>query len=278
MRNKTVRTNNKIEHSVMFDSISDLMCYIDTHTENSVFRNKKLQSKKDGNYKFYQTNSYAEALNLLETGYKEVAKELTERLKNNSRNGFKNRPVYSVQGYQCCVPRYLQGLPDSMISSKRIAEKTKVINVYKAINYSYTVKPQMIIDESVKALRIVQMLENAGVKVNLYIVCQAYQAYEEIERIREEITMLLKIKNANERLNLSKISFPLVHPSFLRRIFFRFEEVYEDLELNSFQGNYGFPFNNFQIKKNEMYINKTMSCTEQDILNCKSVEQILSLK
>ena len=30
-----------------------------------------------------------------------------------------------------------------------------------------------------------------------------------------------KIKSANERLNISNVAFPLIHPSFLRRIMFK---------------------------------------------------------
>ena len=37
----------------------------------------------------------------------------------------------------------------------------------------------------------------------------------------------VRIKNANERLNLSKVSFPLVHPSYLRRINIRWIERFE---------------------------------------------------
>ena len=50
----------------------------------------------------------------------------------------------------------------------------------------------------------------------------------------------MRIKSANERLNINKLSFPLVHPSMLRRLFFRFVEVHPGVP-RSFIRGYGTP-------------------------------------
>ena len=50
----------------------------------------------------------------------------------------------------------------------------------------------------------------------------------------------VRIKSANERLNINKLSFPLVHPSMLRRLFFRFVEVHPGVP-RSFVRGYGMP-------------------------------------
>ena len=46
------------------------------------------------------------------------------------------------------------------------------------------------------------------------------------------------MKSANERLNISKLAFPLVHPSMFRRLYFRFIEVYPTIP-RSFTYGYG---------------------------------------
>ena len=45
---------------------------------------------------------------------------------------------------------------------------------------------------------------------------------------------MVKIKSSNERLNPLKVSYPLVHPSFLRRHIFAVQERLSDIE-----GTYG---------------------------------------
>src|SRR5699024_11437952 len=53
---------------------------------------------------------------------------------------------------------------------------------------------------------------------------------------------------SNEKLNISKLAFPLVNPSMLRRLFFRFIEVYPNVT-NSFVCGYGRPADSDEIRK-----------------------------
>ena len=64
----------------------------------------------------------------------------------------------------------------------------------------------------------------------------------------KQVICKVKIKGANERLNISKLSFPMVHPSMLRRLFFRFIEVHSEVT-EGFVGGYGRPVSFTDMKQ-----------------------------
>ena len=127
-----------------------------------------------------------------------------------------------------------------MVRSVNVPVKSKVITLVKSIGYSFQVSADTIIDESVKALKIVKKLEAQGYKINLDI------AVGSTTRDKKFIVRA-RIKKANERLNVSKLAFPLVHPSMLRRLYFRWVEVYPEVT-RSFVHGYGKPIHADELK------------------------------
>lgn len=98
-------------------------------------------------------------------------------------------------------------------------------------------------------LQLVNNLEKQGYRVilNVTMICKSSQG-------NIILCNKVRIKNASERLNLSKISFPIVHSSYLRRIIFRWIETFE-YTTKPFDNKYGVPvkcedFNNI-IKNNK---------------------------
>jgi len=111
----------------------------------------------------------------------------------------------------------------------------------KSIDYNGGTSSDTIMNESIKAMMIIKKLEAQGYRCNLNIVlgtskgaCKFY--------------VKVRIKSANEKLNVSKLAFPLVHPSMLRRLFFRFVEVYPKITPN-FVGGYGMPATSSEMRK-----------------------------
>lgn len=209
-----------------FDNIGELMNFIETTPLNDGFRWAKLSSSDTSNYvkEWSGTKSFEEAKKLLKNGWEDMAKTLDKKLKLKTKDEVtktRPRPQYSMAGYQACVPRYLQGVPESMIYSKQVPMKQKVITINKQVNYMADITAEKIIEESVKALTIVAKLEAQGYRVNLNVVTCSYnpsgKAYTEITRTC--------IKKASERLSIAKVAFPLVNPSMLRRIIFRYRET-----------------------------------------------------
>lgn len=98
-------------------------------------------------------------------------------------------------------------------------------------------------------LQLVNNLEKQGYRVilNVTMICKSSQG-------NIILCNKVRIKNASERLNLSKISFPMVHSSYLRRIILRWIETFE-YTTKPFDNKYGVPvkckdFNNI-IKNNK---------------------------
>lgn len=232
MRNKETRKGLKMvvkeegkKVRVTFDSITDYVSYLRRTKETEKYRGKNRQSHRtdERGRIFTGTESYEEAEDLFLNGWDEGTKQLAKKM-NEVKNKiveYKNKPCYSVAGYQACVPRYLQGIPDSMIYTKKIKQKQKVIDIVKDIGYNCATKKEEIMEESVKVLRLVERLEKQGYRVNLYVAIVFDGQYRsEYSRI----TTSIKVKSSAQRLNLKQVAFPLVHPSMLRRIFFSFIE------------------------------------------------------
>lgn len=268
----TEKKNNTFIEEIRFDSLSEFYDYLCKTEYNNAFVNRNKVSGIEGfeRYKFTGTMTFNDAVNLMKNGWKDMSKELTQKLKvfeKGMETATRRKQIYSVAGYQACVPRYLQGIPENMIATKNVPMKNKVITLVKSINYSANVKTKEIIEESVKAMAIVKKLESEGYRVNLDLMLGAKQRYKFACRIR--------LKSANERLNVSKLAFPLVHPSMLRRLYFRFIEVYPHIT-SDFVGNYGYPLDVFEMKS---ILDKTdyliPSVIYKDLKNITGIEDLI---
>lgn len=246
MRYEKVQTT----HVRTFNDISDLSNYI-TLTKGNKRMNNQSQ-KTDTHDGWYGTYRFEDAEHLMRTGDSKIAEKLeTELGKIKSAFGIKhvNKNYYDIAGYQASVPRYLQGVPTNMVNSRKVPQKQRVVTLIKSVSYSSFWKADQIIEESVKALAIVHKVESAGVKVNLDVMW-----FSEVSG--ERVFYRVNIKKAGERLNVSKIAFPLVHPSMLRRFMFALLEVEELKSPQLWYFGYGTPINDEEritamLKKNE---------------------------
>jgi hypothetical protein len=235
--------NGKIEF-VEFNNLQEFYKYLCDTPLNDSFRWEKLSSVT-GDYNFTQTNSYDEAVELFHNGWSEMAQRLSQRLKAEGKmeHVMVSRPTQSVEGFQPIIPLYLNGIPNNMINRKLQPVKQKVITLNKSVTYSAGTSTEQIIEESVKAFRIIQKLEAQNYRVNLNIILGVYQSTSFWGGdVRNGYAIKIKLKKANEKLNVSKLAFPLVHPSMLRRLFFRFIEVHPEVP-SEYVNGYGRPMN-----------------------------------
>ena len=225
-----------------FDSLNEFESYITNTPLNDTFRWQKLDSI-DGSYSFTQTQSYEEATKLLKDGWTSMAQDITKKLnviKNQIVNEHVQKILYDVVGFQASVPRYLQGIPTSMVNKKLVPVKQKVITLDKDISYNCGIKTEQIIEASVQTLQLIKKIEAQGIRVNLNLIWGvAAGNTKEVAKVR--------LKSANERLNISKLAFPLVHPSMLRRLCFRYLEVAPTVT-KSYTLGYGSPLDGSKLK------------------------------
>lgn len=241
-----------------YESILDFVRELEKAKPNKVFSNPKDRQSgavNTGITNFTGTETYEEALDLLLHGWTEMAQRLEKELKAEMKlqaNKTVNRSHYDVAGFQCSVPRYLQGVPTSMINQRKVPQKQPVITLVKDVGFAANVTREQIVKYSIKALMIVNEIEARGTRVNLDIIIPSVSAGNEKQVVR------VRIKSASERLNISKVAFPMVHPSMLRRIGFRALETDQALTDKRWKGSYGWTMKaqdakNY-LKKNEYYI------------------------
>ena len=246
MKLSKINSNGYKIYMEEYNSISEFVQTINSRTQNPEITST---ASINSDYSFTGTHDYNEAENLLLHGWVEESEKLNEMLKLKAIKEKSVKNTYDVAGFQCSVPRYLQGIPTNMINHKVVTKKQKVITITKNISYSACVSKETIEQESVKVLQLVNNLEKQGYRVILNVTM--------ITKSRKENIILcnkVRIKNANERLNLSKVSFPMVHSSYLRRIIFKWMETFE-YNTRSFNDTYGTPvkckdFNNI-VKNNK---------------------------
>ena len=240
---KTEQITNKTE-VIEFDSLQEFYNYICDTPFNEAFRWTK-RSSVDGDKHWTKTESFEEAVSLFKNGWSDMASKLVQKLKvieSKTEPTMKPRNTLSVCGYQAVVPLYLQGVPNNMMNKKMVPVKQKVITLNKSLDYNGGTSSDKIVEESIKAMQIVKKLEAQGFRCNLNICLGTSAGYPE-----KQFIIKVRIKSANEKLNVSKLAFPLVHPSMLRRLFFRFIEVYPNVT-KSFVSGYGRPASSSELR------------------------------
>lgn len=222
-----------------FQNITDLVHFIET---NEIYPNFTRPNSIYGDYSFTETKNFEEAKDLLLHGWEHGTIEIKRKVEaRNTGVMLKQKTVYDVAGYQCSVPRYLQGIPTNMINKKSIPQKNKVITINKCCSYSALVDRKTIIEESVKVLQLVNRMEKQGYRVNLNVL---------FDSVKRNISVIkVRVKSSSQKLNIKQTAFPLVHPSMLRRIIFAVWERSEECSYYGFERGYGMPANEYIYKK-----------------------------
>ena len=225
-----------------FSSLNDFETYITNTPLNDTFRWAKLASVS-GSEEFTGTDSYEQAVEMFKNGWQSKAEELTKKLKviqNQVIDAQVQKVLFDVVGFQASVPRYLQGIPTNMVNKKLVPIKQKIVTINKDISYNCGVTTEQIVEASIQTLQLVKRIEAQGIRVNLNLIWGVKASgSNEIVKIR--------LKSANERVNISKLAFPLVHPSMLRRLCFRYLEVAPTITHGYLYG-YGSPLDGSQLK------------------------------
>lgn len=255
---RRTETNNNV--NISFNSIADVVNYIDT-TERTLFY-QKYHTSDDTNYYFRGTHTMEEARDLLFHGWEDGAKQLKSKLDakvNVNNNGYRNKAFYDIAGFQCSVPRYLQGIPTNMINNKKVIQKQKVVNITKDLGYSGTVTKETMMYESIKFLQAVEKLEKQGVRCNVFVSFVSRNV-----KHNGYVDIRIKVKDSSQRMNLKQLAFPLAHPSMFRRVVFALIERLDDCK--HFGHGYGWCTNWEDVKhlyKGEYYVPRNVM--EQEI-------------
>lgn len=255
-------------YTKQFQSIDQFYKYLCDTPFNDAFRWSR-HSSAESSYKFTQTHTFEQAVHLMRDGWPQMAERLNKQLAVKIKQCatiVKRKQHFGVVGFQPAVPLYLAVVPTNMVSYINVKVKSKVVNITKVFNYSSSVSSDTIIEQSVKTLQIVHQLERQGYRVNLSVAVGSTVG---------DTTICAKvlIKKASEKINVSKLAFPLVHPSMLRRLFFRYIEVCPETTKGFVRG-YGCPVGYDEMKRifpNEIVL---PSICDGDVESIKNLESL----
>lgn len=174
---------------------------------------------------------------ILETQQELKIKDLYNCCVRNKKQFFNDRV-----GYQPNVPNYLKGIPTSMINSNNNKLNYKIINIYVNMSVNGFVRSDDILKNGTIFAFIIDFLEKQGYRCNLYVG-------DSTQLGGGEIHCLVRIKTDREPLNLKKMAYGIANVSFERRLMFRWTEVANYTDGETWYG-YGASYNETsKIKK-----------------------------
>lgn len=181
-------------------------------------------SSDDNDYGFSLTHSFKEAKDLMIKGdVKSQSKILEIKSKldyeMNSKESIKVRSRADVAGYSPIVANAVMGLPKSMINSYRVPVKNKIVDIYINHSVGAFMDAETIEFRGAYILSYIDHLEQNGYRVNLFSGAFSYNMEDD-----DYSGFYVKVKSSSQPLNTLKAAFYAVHPSFLRRIYFRILE------------------------------------------------------
>lgn len=257
---------------------------------SNTLRNAKIQKYFEDNLKyggstgdsvsFYGTKTYEEADNLLLYGDKNLQKKIeaagVQKMRDKIRfNGLRKQLYTSVVGFAPNVPAYIAGTPNSMINQRTIKTRQRVITIMYNSSVHGGVSADSIITATSQMISAIMLIEASGVRVSLYC--------GELVRCRcteQKFGWLLKVKDSGTKLDTLKMSYPLAHPSMLRRHGFRAVETASGVVREYAENGYGYPITNendsFDFLK-KCHVNNIDKVLCYNSISGKTPEEIVKL-
>lgn len=173
--------------------------------------------------------SRTETYKMLREGYQPVVDSLKGQIKASATSK-RFRAFNDVAGFQPIVPNAIMGLPKSMINSSMVPIKTKVIDIYYEMTCAAFVEAKHLIKAGQKMLGVIMELEAQGYRFNLYCTQGYYGSGSGCDML------CLKVKSANQPMDLKRMSFPIAHTAFFRGMGF---DWYSKFPRGTYRGGYG---------------------------------------
>ena len=184
---------------------------------------------------WHGVDTYDEALRLMRDGWTDKVEALQAEVNKSKtidtkRIAFKN----DIQGFAPIVPLAILGIPNAMINTAVKPIKSKVISIYYNSSISSKNDSDTLVKNGKKVIEAVIKLEKDGYRVNLNVV----QTYAESS---SSDVLVVKVKSANQPLDLKRVCFPIMHAAMFRVIGF---DWYSKFPKGKHRCGYGCPLKN----------------------------------
>lgn len=205
------------ENITYFESIDELTNYCESS------KSLRYNHAEKGDHSFTHTRSLNEAIKLCRYGDEELCTQIYNKSLefNNVDTIDKHRQhlVNDLVGFIPNVPNYVMGIPVNMIRDDRDKIKSKIVNIFINTACLGGVRADDILETATKFVCAINKLEECGYRCNIYSGCCGRDYSGDYN------LMIVKIKSDKEPLNLVKMAFPMCHPSFQRRLKFKWLET-----------------------------------------------------
>lgn len=183
---------------------------------------------------FYMTKTYAEADLLMKGGYNEGYRAIVGATTQLKGNADKRRTECNVVGHTPHIAHYIQGHPLNMIRTVQPRDIAREVTIW----FDRVESSKVDADDMVRAARYfvdaVKHLEDHNIRTTIYMM---WESGSTIQRVAVAVC----IKQAMAKINLMKMAYPMVHPSFSRRHCFKWFETSPIVTDGEMYRGYGHP-------------------------------------
>lgn len=210
-----------------FANLEELLNYIETTDPEYRYWGHSLSSRKN-DYNFNGSHSLEEAVKLCR--FSDMGKyadlfESQDKFDFNCQNiDNKRKGTLRQYGYRPNIARSMVGHPMQMYHIERDTSR-KFINIFFNCSVPAYTSQKIICNKGIITLNLIKMLELLNYRVNLNFFELSYVG-------NEWCLIKINIKKFDEKIDPNICYFPMVHPSFLRRILFAVKET------TSFENSY----------------------------------------
>ena len=204
-----------------------------------------LKLSRNGGFSFTGTHSFEEALNLAHSGWvdgAEEVKKISEPIFTHISSMIEHHDIVNdVEGIQVDIARYLDNEPEcwQQWESKIIENPgTKIIKLIFNGAVSSGISKEVINRVGATVTALVELLEYSGTRVEIVYEIQ-FRSGREPYLGEHSVTSLIKLKSADQPLDVPRLAFAFGHPSSLRRLGFSFLEQQPEEYCRSVSSNYG---------------------------------------
>jgi len=185
--------------------------------------------------RFTGTENFNQAMQLASNGWPEGLEKIQRALDDiEALPAVEVLPVFDVCGEAFNLDAVLQGQPENMFYfMPQESNKPRIIQLGFNFSFHGGVSAETIIERGAAIASAVNDIEQTGIRVELY-------AYHATKQSRYHSSIFIKLKDADQPLELERVVFTAAHPSMLRRLWFRYAEQQKDFP-ERYQITYGRP-------------------------------------
>lgn len=268
-----ITRKNKSFSFEAFESVNEFLNTITNREPNGHLR--AADSHYVGSSDWYGTESWEEAQELLKNGYKEGLNDLMKTASTVKVINPQHKSTFKagVVGFAPIVPNALKGIPQAMITKKKVEHKQKTISILYDFGASCSVSNSTILRGGKNMYSLIQSLENKGYRVEFNL----FNGVSINSKCSGACGITVKVKSYTQPLNPQLISYPIINTSFFRRHIFRWREtspLYKGRDYgytlrNTLSDIKGFLKEQGILKENVYYINV------EEASKCKTIENML---